>query len=142
VEHNALGAVEFLLEVPGLVSALPLVDVVLGAEALQSLREFVDVFDEHAEMMDAAIVETLAELIGLEFEDRHVEGAVTQEHTVRKHPVWPSDLLEVERLLVKIGHLLRVFPSDRDGAPLGLPTLFPCLMGSPTTTDALPKPGD
>jgi len=66
---------------------------VFGAEALQPFRELVDILDQHAEMVDAAVVETLAELIGLEFEDRHVEGAVAQKHAVREHSVGPPDLL-------------------------------------------------
>src|SRR5689334_12111587 len=93
-------------------------------------------------MMDTPVVETLAELIGLEFEDRHIEGAVTQEHAVREHAVRPPDLLEVERLLVEIGHLLRVFRGDRDVTQLGHPNLLALLMGYPSTTGALSKPDD
>src|SRR5438132_9831918 len=94
VEEHALGTIELLFEIAGVGLLLIAVDVILGAEALQPLREFADIFDQDAKMMDAAIVETLAELVGLEFEDRHVEGAVAQEHAVGKRPVRPSDPLE------------------------------------------------
>ena len=75
-------------------------------------------------MMDAAVVETFAELIGLEFEDRHIERAVAQKHAVRQHPVRPPDLLEVECLFVEIGHFFRVFRGNRDVTQLGHPNLL------------------
>src|ERR1700731_3866270 len=89
--------------------------------------------------MDAPVVEALAELIGLEFEDRHVEGAVAEEHAVREHPIRPADLLEVERLLVEFGHLLRVFRGDGDVTQLGHANLLTLLIAQPTTTGALSK---
>src|SRR5690349_22552749 len=69
VEQDAFGAVEFLLEIPGLMALLTLVDVVLGAEALELFREFLDILDQHAEMVDAAVIDALAELVGLELQD-------------------------------------------------------------------------
>src|ERR1700687_3862857 len=93
VEQDALGPVELLLEIAGLIAAMPLVDVVLGAEAIEPLGELVDILDQDAEMMDAAEIHALAELVGLEFEDRHVQRAVAEEHAVGEHPVRPSDLL-------------------------------------------------
>src|SRR5437763_12739800 len=70
VEQDALGPVEFLFEIAGLRIHLVAVEVMFGAEALKPLRELVDVLDQHAKMVNAAVVETLAELIGFEFEDR------------------------------------------------------------------------
>src|SRR5438874_5374246 len=70
-------------------------------------------------MMDAAILKTLAELVGLEFEDRYVEGASAEEHAVGEHPIRPPDLLEVEGLFVELGHLFRIFRGDGDVAQLG-----------------------
>ena len=118
VEQNPLRPVEFLLEIPGLMALLALVDVVLGPEALELLREFVDIFDQHAEMVEAAEVHALAELIALKFEDRHVERAVGQEHAVGEHAVGPADFDEIEGFLVELGHRLRVLGGDRDVAEL------------------------
>src|SRR5436190_2024567 len=42
VEQDAFGPVELFLEIAGLRAAVPLVDVVLGAEAIEPLGEFVD----------------------------------------------------------------------------------------------------
>src|SRR6266851_8207434 len=64
IEEHALGAVEFLFEIAGVRFFLAAVDVILGAEALQLFRVFGDVLDQYAEMMDPAIVEALAELVG------------------------------------------------------------------------------
>src|SRR5262249_34750189 len=94
VEEDTLRPVELFLAISGLVAALALVDIVLGAEALEFLRERVDILDQYAEVVNAAVIHALAELIGFEFQDRHVERAVTQEHAVREHPVWPPNLLE------------------------------------------------
>ena len=135
VKEHALGAVELLFEVAGTLLLLIAVDVILGAQALQPLREFADILHQHAKMMDAAIVETLAELVGLEFEDRQVEGAVAQEHAIGKHPVRPSDLREVEGLLVELGHLLRIFRGDGDVTQLGHGNL---LAMDPSSTLARP----
>src|SRR5437762_9243108 len=93
IEQDAFRPKEFLLEIAGLVPVLALIDVVAGAEALELLREFVDILDQHAEMMDAAEIHALAELVGLEFEDRHVERAVAEEHAVGEVAVRPADLL-------------------------------------------------
>ena len=87
-------------------------------------------------MVDATVVEPLAELIGLEFEDRHVERAVAEEHAVREHSVRPADLLEVEGLLVKVGHLLRVLRGDGDMTQLGHYDLLACNSRQPNTTGA------
>src|SRR5205823_9569079 len=96
VEQHAFRPEEFLLEIAGLVPVLALVDVVLGAEALELFRERVDILDQHAEMVDAAEIHALAELVGLEFEDRHVERAVAQEHAVGEIAVRAADFLEIE----------------------------------------------
>src|SRR6266436_2777195 len=135
VEEHALGAVEFLFEIAGVRLLLVTVDVILGPEALELLGEFADIFHQHAKMMDAAIVETLAELVGLEFEDRQVEGAVAQEDAIGKHPVRPSDLREVEGLLVELRHLLRIFRGDGDVTQLGHGNL---LAMDPSATLARP----
>ena len=42
-----------------------------------------------------------------------------QEHAVGEHAVGPADLDEIERLLIELGHRLRVFGGDRDVAQLG-----------------------
>src|SRR5438105_276193 len=118
VEQDAFRPEEFLLEIAGLMSVLALIDVVAGAEALELLREFVDILDQHAEMMDAAEIHTLAELVGLEFEDRHVQRTVGQENTVGEVAVRPPDLLEIKGLLVELGHRLRILGGDRDVAKL------------------------
>src|SRR6266851_532234 len=136
VEQDALGPVELLLEITGLIAAMPLVDVVLGAEAIEPLRKFVDILDQDAEMMDAAEIHALAELVGLEFEDRHVERAVGQEHAVGERPVGPPDLLEIERLLVELGHRHRVLGGDRDMAELGHRSLLALRMMMSSTTGA------
>src|SRR5262249_8077731 len=47
------------------------------------------------------------------------EGAVAEEHPVGEDAVGPADLDEIERLLVELGHRLRVFGGDRDVAELG-----------------------
>src|SRR6266851_830008 len=139
IEEDAFRAVEFLFEISGVRLLLIAVAVVLRAKTLELLREFGDVLDQHAKMMDAAVVETLAELVGLEFEDRHVEGAVAEEHAVREHPVRPTDLLEVERLLVEFSHLLRVFRGNGDVTQLGHANLLALLILQPSTTGALSK---
>src|SRR5436309_7019563 len=66
VEQDAFRPEELLLEIAGLVPVLPLVDVVAGAEALELLRELVDILDQDTEMMDAAKIHALTELGGLE----------------------------------------------------------------------------
>src|SRR5215831_18394449 len=102
IEEDALRTVELFFEIPGIWLLLAAVYVILRAEVLELLGEFADIFDQHAKVMDAAVVETLAELVGLEFEDRHVKGAVAEEHAVGEHSVRPPDLLEVEGLLVEL----------------------------------------
>src|SRR6266481_7046684 len=135
VEEHAFGAVEFLFEIAGVRPLQVTVDVIFSPEALEPFREFADIFDQHAKMMDAAVVETLAELVGLEFEDRHVEGAVAQEHAIGQRPVRPPDLLEVEGLLVELRHLLRIFRGDGDVTQLGHGNL---LAVDPSSTLARP----
>src|SRR5437763_5401389 len=98
VEQHAFRPEEFLLEIAGLVPVLALVDVVAGAEALEFLRELVDILDQDAEMMNAAEIHALAELVGLEFEDRHVQRAIAEEDAVGEVAVRPADFLEIERL--------------------------------------------
>ena len=137
VEQDVFGAVEFLFEIPGLVALLALVDVVLGAEAFELLREFLDILDQHAEMMDAAEIHPLAELVALELEDRHVERAVGQEHAVGEHAVRAADLDKVEGLFVERGHRLRVLGGDRDVAQLGHVPLLPCRIEQSSTTPGL-----
>src|ERR1700732_4651187 len=98
VEQHAFRPVELLLEVSRLLAAVPLVDVMLGAEALQLLRELLDIFDQDSEMVHAGVVHALAELIALEFENRQVEGAVAEEHAIGKDPIRAAYLLEIECL--------------------------------------------
>ncbi len=133
VEQHALGAVELLFEIAGLMTLLALVDVVLGAEAFELLREFLDILDQDAEMVNAPVIDALAELVGLEFQDRHVERAVRQEHAVGEHAVGAADLDEIEGVLIEIRHRLRVFGGDRDMAQLRHDPLLPCRMGQSST---------
>jgi hypothetical protein len=112
VEQHLFGTIEFFLEIAGLVPILTLVDVVLSAKALELLLERLDVLDQHTEMMQAAIIHALAELVRLELEDRHVKRAVGEEHAVGEIAVGPADFLEVERLLVELGHRFGVFGGD------------------------------
>src|SRR5947209_2444543 len=70
-------------------------------------------------MVDAAELHPLAELVGLEFEDRHVERAVGEEDPVGEDAVGPADLDKIKRLFVELGHRLRVFGGDRDVTQLG-----------------------
>src|ERR1043166_1093398 len=70
-------------------------------------------------MMNAAEIHALAELVGLEFEDRHVERAVAEEHAIGEVAVRPADFLEIKGFLVELGHRLGVFGGDRDVAELG-----------------------
>src|ERR1051325_600849 len=131
IEQHAFRPKEFLLEIAGLLSVLALVDVVLGAEALELFRERVDILDEHAEMVDAAEIHPLAELVGLEFEDRHVERPVAQKHAIGEIAVRPADFLEIKGFLVELGHRLGVLGGDRDVAELA-PRGLPALRMTPT----------
>src|SRR6516165_4845307 len=133
IEENPFRPIEFLLEIPGVRVHVVAVDVILGPEALELFGEFVDIFDQHAKMVDSAVVEALAKLIGLEFEDRHVEGAVAQEHTVSEHAVRPANFLEIERLLIELCHLLRVFRGNGDVTKLGHVNLLAYLLCYPST---------
>src|SRR6516225_5332121 len=119
IEKDAFRTVELLLEIAGLVPALALVDVVLGPEAFELLRKLLDILDQHPEMMDAAKIHPFAELVGLEFEDRHVERAVAQEHAIGEHAIRPAHLHEIESLLIEFGHRNGVFGGDSDVAQLG-----------------------
>src|SRR6516165_8040656 len=119
VEEDAFRAVEFLLEIAGLVPALALVDVVLSAEALELLGELFDILDQHPEMVDATKIHPFAELVGFEFEDRYVERSVAQEDAIGEHSVRPAHLHEIESLLIEFGHRIGVFGGDSDVAQLG-----------------------
>src|SRR5258705_13738339 len=52
-----------------------------GAERLELVGGAVHVIDQHAEMVDAAEIEAVA-LVPAETPERHVEGAVAQEHAI------------------------------------------------------------
>src|SRR6516165_5907421 len=119
VEEDAFRAVEFLFEIAGLVPALALVDVVLGAEAFELLGELFDILDQYAEMVDAAKIHPFAELVGFEFENRHIERAVAQEHPIGEHAVRPAHLHKIESLLIEFGHRIWIFGGDGDMAQLG-----------------------
>ena len=54
VEQDFLRPVKLLLEIAGLLPVLTLVDVMLGAEALEPFRERFDILDQDPEMMEAA----------------------------------------------------------------------------------------
>ena len=76
VEEHAFGAVKLDLEPADAVAGL--VHVVLAAQCLDLLREFLDVVDEDAEMVQAGIVEAFADLVGLEPQDRQIDRPVAQ----------------------------------------------------------------
>src|SRR5438132_11904611 len=122
VEEHIFGAVELDFETADALAVL--VHVVLAAETLEPLCGLVDILDEDAEMVQAGVVETLAELVGLELEDRQVEGAVAEENAVGEHALWPPDDLEVKRLHVELRHLLRILCGDGDVAQLRHYNLF------------------
>src|SRR5271169_2083360 len=119
VEKHALGAVELLLEIAGLLPALTLIDVVLGTEPFELLRELFDILYQHTEVVDATKIHPFAELVGFEFEDRHVERAVAQEDAISEHSVRSAHLHEIESLLVEFGHRFGIFGGDGDVAQLG-----------------------
>src|SRR5438477_10238536 len=96
VEEHALGTVKLDLEPADAVAGL--VHVVRSAQRLDLLRELLDVVDQDAEMVQAGIVEALADLVGLESQDRQIYRPVTQVIAISERPVGPSDLLEVEQL--------------------------------------------
>ena len=64
IEENALGAVELDLEAADPVRAL--VHIMLAAQAFELLCNLLYILDEDAEMMQARLVEALADLVGLE----------------------------------------------------------------------------
>src|SRR5204862_6078179 len=105
VEKHALGTVKLALEPADAVARL--VHVVRSAQCLDLLRELLDIVDQDAEMVQASIVETLADLVGLEPQDRQIDRPVAQMIAIGERPVGLADLLEVERLLVEISHSIR-----------------------------------
>src|SRR5271155_3493403 len=90
-----------------------------AAQCLDLLRELLDVVDEDAEMVQAGIVETLADLVGLEPQDRQINRPVAQVIAIGERPVGLADLLEVERLLVELGHRIGVLGGNGDVTQLG-----------------------
>src|ERR1700751_552825 len=117
IEEDALGAVELDLEAAYSVRAL--VHVVFAAQALELLGNLVDVLDQDAEMMQAGIVEALADLVGLEPKDRQVDRPVAQMVAVGERSVALADLSEIKRLLVKLSHRVGIFGGDGDVTKLG-----------------------
>jgi hypothetical protein len=75
VEEHAFRAIELDLEAAGEI-VRPL-HVMLAAERLELSGGSLDVLDEDAEMVQPGIIEALADLIGLEFEDRQIDRPVT-----------------------------------------------------------------
>ena len=64
IEEDALGTAELDLEAADPVPAL--VHVMLAAQALELPCDLLDILDQDAEMMQAGVVEALADLVGLE----------------------------------------------------------------------------
>src|SRR5260370_36182526 len=117
VEEHAFRAVELDLETADPVARL--VHVMRAAQCFALLRELLDIVDADAEMMQAGIVEAFADLIGLEPQDRQIDGPVAQVIAVSERPVGLADLLEVERLLVELGHRIGILGGDGDVTQLG-----------------------
>jgi len=67
-------------------------------------------------MVQPGIVEALADLVGLEFEDRQIDRSVAQVVAIGERAVGLADFLEVESPLIELGHFIRVFCRDRDVA--------------------------
>jgi hypothetical protein len=76
IEEHAFGAVKLDLEAAGPVAGL--VHVMRAAQRLDPVRELLDVVDQDAEMVQAGVVETFADLVGLEPQDRQIDRAVAQ----------------------------------------------------------------
>src|SRR5262249_50262502 len=95
------------------------------AHFLELLDIAVEIVDQHAEMMDADIVEPFAELIDiLEFEYGEVQRAVAEIDAPgdAARIIWiagAADLLEVESPLIELGGLDRIVGRERDMANLG-----------------------
>src|SRR6516162_5289947 len=89
IEEDALGAIEFDLEPADPVGTL--VHVMPAAQSLELLCGLSDVFDENAEMVQAGVVEALAELVGLEAQDRQVDRPVAEMVAVGQRPVGLAD---------------------------------------------------
>src|SRR5437016_10801505 len=117
VEKDALGAIKLYLETTDPVAVL--VHVMLAAETLEPLCGFVDILDEDAEMVQAGVVETLAELVGLEPQDRQVDRAVAQVMAIGEGPVIRADDLEVKRFYIELGHRVGILCSDGNVTKLG-----------------------
>src|SRR5947209_3783217 len=131
VEDGPVGAAEL-----GLEERVRLADILLHeagrAHLLELLHVGVEIVDEDAEMMDADIVEPLPELVDvLELEDREIERPVAQvvapgDPLVAVAAAGAADLLEVERLLVELGGLVRVVRRQRDVTDLRHPSSSGC----------------
>src|ERR1700730_772532 len=117
VEEHTFGAVEFDLETAEPVAVL--VHVMLAAQALELLGGFVDVLDQDAEMVQAGVIQALAELVGLEPQDRQVDRAVAQMMPISERPIVRADDLEVESLYIEIGHRVRILGGDGNVTKLG-----------------------
>src|SRR5437868_10986461 len=110
VEEDALGAIKLDLETTDPVAVL--VHVMLAAETLEPLCGFVDILDEDAEMVQAGVVETLAELVGLEPQDRQVDRAVAQVLAIGEGAVVRADDPEVDRFYLELAHRVGLLYSD------------------------------
>src|SRR5580693_5589527 len=141
VEQDAFRPVKLDLERAGAVAGL--VHVMLAAQRLGLLRELLDVVDEDAEMVQAGIVETLADLVGLKPQDRQIDRPIAQMITVGEWPVGLADLLEIERLLIELGHRIGVFGGNGDMTQLGhilLLSSFGNALTHPTLRAGSPSP--
>ena len=73
--------------------------------------------------VQAGVVEALADLVGLEPQDRQIDRPIAQMIAVGERPIGLADLLEIERLLVELGHRVGIFRCDGDVTKLGHFTL-------------------
>jgi hypothetical protein len=70
-------------------------------------------------MVQAGIVETLADLVGLEPQDRQIDRPVAQVIAVSERPVALADLFEIEGFLIELGHRIGVLGGNGDVTQLG-----------------------
>ena len=70
-------------------------------------------------MVQPGIIQTFADLVGLEPQDRQINRSVAQVIAVRERPVGLPDLREIERLLVELGHCIGILCGNGDVTQLG-----------------------
>ena len=90
-----------------------------AAQPFELLGGLVDILDEDPEMVQAGVVQTFAELVGLKPQDRQVDRAVAQMVTISQGPIVRADDLEVESLYIEVSHRIGIFSGDGNVTKLG-----------------------